>query len=114
MGERSRIEAAGGRVLLVDCWRVDGNLNLSRALGVFEYKDRKDLPPEKQKITAAPELKEVILKPHDDFVVMGSDGVFDVFTSERLVQLLSRERRAGKALEACVDTALQQSLPSGD
>ncbi|CAJ1422501.1 unnamed protein product [Effrenium voratum] len=37
--ERRRIEAAGGKVELHGpCWRIDGGLNLSRALGDFLYK----------------------------------------------------------------------------
>ena len=37
--ERGRIERAGGRVELHGpCWRIDGGLNLSRALGDFLYK----------------------------------------------------------------------------
>lgn len=36
--------------------RINGNLNLSRALGDLEYKKDKLLPPEKQIITAAPEF----------------------------------------------------------
>ncbi len=39
--ERGRIERAGGRVELHGpCWRIDGGLNLSRALGDFLYKVR--------------------------------------------------------------------------
>ena len=41
-------------------WRINGNLNLSRALGDLEYKQDKNLTPEKQIITAAPELKKIV------------------------------------------------------
>ena len=33
-------------------YRVNGNLNLSRSIGDLEYKQRSDLGPEKQVITA--------------------------------------------------------------
>ena len=51
--ERSRIENAGGKV----SWkRVDGDLAVSRALGDFFYKNRDDLPPQDQKVTAFPDI----------------------------------------------------------
>ena len=43
-GELKRIEKAGS---VVTEGRVDGNLNLSRALGDLKYKTNKDLKPEK-------------------------------------------------------------------
>ncbi|CAJ1441351.1 unnamed protein product [Effrenium voratum] len=56
--EKQRIEAAGGRV---ECcgpgqYRVNGNLNLSRALGDLEYKKDRSLPPEKQIICSTPDV----------------------------------------------------------
>lgn len=54
--EKRRIENAGGKV----SWkRVDGDLAVSRALGDFYYKNRPDLPPEEQKVTACPEIQYV-------------------------------------------------------
>lgn len=42
--EKKRIEEAGG---FVTEGRINGNLNLSRALGDFEFKDQKDLDIDK-------------------------------------------------------------------
>ncbi|OEH73951.1 protein phosphatase 2c domain-containing protein [Cyclospora cayetanensis] len=53
-GERARIAAAGGSVTN---GRVDGNLNLSRSLGDLYYKADADIPPEKQRITAFPDVR---------------------------------------------------------
>ena len=49
--EKARILKAGGAV---DDGRINGNLNLSRALGDFEYKASKNLPVEEQIVTANP------------------------------------------------------------
>lgn len=51
--EKKRIEAAGG---FVQWNRVDGDLAVSRALGDFFYKNRDDLPTEKQKVSCHPEI----------------------------------------------------------
>jgi serine/threonine protein phosphatase PrpC len=55
-GELARITAAGGSVI---DGRVNGNLNLSRSLGDFEYKQNPSLPPEDQMITANPDIKTI-------------------------------------------------------
>lgn len=41
--------------------RINGNLNLSRALGDLEYKQDKNLKPEQQIITAAPEIQKRVI-----------------------------------------------------
>ena len=64
---------AGGTI---DDGRVNGNLNLSRALGDFEYKSSKNLPPEEQIITANPEITK-IKNEGLDFLIMGCDGIWE-------------------------------------
>jgi protein phosphatase 2C family protein 2/3 len=46
--ELDRIKKAGCHV---ECGRVNGMLALSRALGDFEYKNCRELPPEEQAVT---------------------------------------------------------------
>jgi serine/threonine protein phosphatase PrpC len=54
--EYARITAAGGYVME---GRVNGNLNLSRAIGDLEYK-QSNLAPEKMIITAFPDIKKYV------------------------------------------------------
>eukprot|EP00301_Raphidiophrys_heterophryoidea_P021594 c5978_g1_i2.p1 GENE.c5978_g1_i2~~c5978_g1_i2.p1 ORF type:complete len:335 (-),score=76.43 c5978_g1_i2:806-1810(-) len=77
--ERSRIEQAGG---VVFNGRVFGNLALSRAIGDFAYKDRDDLPPEKQKVTAHPDTTIVARTSQDEFLLLACDGVWDVMSND--------------------------------
>lgn len=49
---------------------MNGNLNLSRALGDLEYKRDKNLTPEKQIITAAPEIKK--------YVFLSNKGLWEI------------------------------------
>jgi len=79
--ERTRIEQAGG---VVFNGRVFGNLALSRAIGDFAYKDRDDLPPEKQKVTAHPDIKVSERTPQDEFLLMACDGVWDVMSNDEV------------------------------
>jgi protein phosphatase 1G len=82
--EKSRIEAAGG--YLEDTAggaRVNGNLNLSRAIGDLEYKKNKELPPEKQIICSTPDILIKELAPEDEFLILACDGVWDVKTNQQ-------------------------------
>lgn len=113
--ERRRIEAAGGSVeRWGPCWRIDAGLNLSRALGDFAYKANPGKSAKEQKVIAEPEIQEFWTCASDDFIIIGSDGVFEVHSSESLVQALQDSKRRGATPAAALEAALQRSLPSGD
>jgi serine/threonine protein phosphatase PrpC len=91
--ERERIEAQGGEVIwcgVVDdsgmpveesgVYRVNGNLALSRAIG-----DRSERPA----VTAEPEFTIVSLDEEAQFVVLATDGLWDVMTSQEVVQYIN-------------------------
>lgn len=79
--ESDRIEAAGG---YVNAGRVNGNLNLTRALGDFEYKSDKTRKPDEQLIISKPDVDVKERKTDDKFILMGCDGIFDQFTNQEL------------------------------
>jgi len=90
--EKARIEAAGG--YLEDTpggARVNGNLNLSRAIGDLEYKKRLDLPPEQQIICSTPDVLTEQRTPEDEFLILACDGVWDVLTNQEACDFV-RER----------------------
>ena len=85
--EKERISAAGGVVL---DGRVNGNLNLTRAIGDLAYKGDSSLKPEEQIITANPDVFVVDLDPEeDDFVVLACDGIWEVMSSQEVVDFIS-------------------------
>lgn len=53
---------------------VQGNLALSRALGDFEFKKNYALPPERQIITADPDVTCHEITEEDEFLVIACDG----------------------------------------
>lgn len=81
--EKDRIHAAGGTVR---DGRVNDNLNLSRAIGDFEYKKNADLPPEKQMITALPDVKVHNLDVPPRLLILGCDGVWESQTGSEISQ----------------------------
>ena len=72
--------------------RVNGSLNLSRALGDMEYKRTKGLTPAEQMITAMPEVRTLELREGDEFLVLACDGIWDVLTNQE-VSSTSQESR---------------------
>ena len=79
--QKARIEKAGGDI---HEGRINGNLNLSRAIGDFQYKNSKALSPQEQMITADPEITK-IKNEGLDFLIMGCDGIWEVKTSGEMV-----------------------------
>lgn len=109
--ERTRIIAAGGFLSEIGgVCRVNGNLNLSRAIGDLKYKGNSDLPPKDQIITAEPDILKFTLVPEDRFFVLACDGIWDVmsnqecvdFVSQRLDQGMTPTAAACALLDACL------------
>lgn len=109
--ERRRIIAAGGFLSEIGgVCRVNGNLNLSRAIGDLKYKNNAELHPKDQIITAQPDIRKVTLVPEDTFFVLACDGVWDVktnqevvdFVAERLAQNMAPQQVSSELLDACI------------
>jgi serine/threonine protein phosphatase PrpC len=83
--ERARIVAAG---LDVEHGRVNGALGLSRALGDLKYKNNSRLCSTQQAVTAVPDVACVDLQPEHNFLVIASDGIFDVLSSQEVVEFV--------------------------
>ncbi|KAJ7554712.1 hypothetical protein O6H91_05G006000 [Diphasiastrum complanatum] len=77
--ERQRIEEAGGVVMWAGTWRVGGVLAVSRAFG-----DRLL----KKYISADPEIQEEMIKDDMEFLVLASDGLWDVVSNQAAVTLV--------------------------
>uniref|UniRef100_A0A3P9K346 Protein phosphatase 1G n=1 Tax=Oryzias latipes TaxID=8090 RepID=A0A3P9K346_ORYLA len=85
--ELARIKNAGGKVTMDG--RVNGGLNLSRAIGDHFYKRNDALPPEEQMISAMPDVKVLTLNEDHDFMVIACDGIWNVLSSQEVVDFIS-------------------------
>lgn len=85
--ERERIMKAGG---FVQGGRVNGILSLSRAFGDYAFKDM-SLKPEQMAITVTPDVYHTELTPHDEFVIIACDGVWDMMTNDKAVEFVRNE-----------------------
>lgn len=77
--EAERIRRANGTI---SCGRVEGRLAITRAFGDFEFKQRvvDGELVRSHIIISDPEVRLIDIDPFiDDFIVIGSDGLFDKF-----------------------------------
>ena len=97
--EKARVEALGGKVIwcgMVDnegnpvpnagIYRVNGNLSLSRAIG-----DRSERPA----VTAKPDMTTFDIEDDDEFIVLATDGLWDVMSSQDAVSFVHSVLRKG-------------------
>lgn len=119
--ELARIKNAGGKVTMDG--RVNGGLNLSRAIGDHFYKRNKNLPPEEQMISALPDIKVLTLNEEHNFMVIACDGIWNVMSSQEVVDFIHEkinekdETGELRQLSSIVEELLDQCLApdtSGD
>ncbi|CAA0840699.1 Probable protein phosphatase 2C 22 [Striga hermonthica] len=109
--EKKRIEASGGYVY--DGY-LNGQLNVARALGDWHMEGLKC--QHGGPLTAEPELMRAKLTEEDEFLIMGCDGLWDVFMSQNAVDFARRRLQEHNDPVMCcrdlVDEALKRK--SGD
>ncbi|XP_057861249.2 probable protein phosphatase 2C 24 [Cryptomeria japonica] len=79
--EMDRIEAAGGRIIFWDGYRVGGLLSMSRALGDRYLK---------QYVISEPEVRFTERREDDEFLILASDGLWDVLSNESACEVVSK------------------------
>ncbi|KAG1681313.1 hypothetical protein FOA52_007359 [Chlamydomonas sp. UWO 241] len=89
--ERQRIEGAGGVVVWSGTWRVGGVLAVSRAFG-----DK----PLKKFVSCKPHVREEVITDADEFVILASDGLWDVVTCSDAVAMVRGMLAHGDATAA--------------
>ncbi|XP_077238150.1 putative protein phosphatase 2C 11 [Tasmannia lanceolata] len=105
--EKERILKAGG---FIHAGRVNGSLNLARAIGDMEFKQNKFLPAEKQIITANPDINIVNLCDDDEFIVLACDGIWDCMSSQQLVDFVNDHIKVESNLSAVCERVLDRCL----
>jgi serine/threonine protein phosphatase PrpC len=118
--ERQRIENAGGYVTRVGpIDRVNGSLALTRAFGDHIFKMKRHLAPEEQVIIAIPDITryELNRSTHGKniaYIVLGSDGLFDVMEDEEVLQYIVTRRKEGDSVIEIAKQIVTNCLAGGD
>ncbi|OAY67078.1 putative protein phosphatase 2C 59 [Ananas comosus] len=97
--ERQRIEDAGGFVMWAGTWRVGGVLAVSRAFG-----DRLL----KQYVVADPEIQEEKIDGSLEFLILASDGLWDVVSNEEAVAMIKSIEDPEQAAKRLLQEAYQR------
>ncbi|CAH0720963.1 unnamed protein product, partial [Brenthis ino] len=111
--ELERITKAGGKVS--NDGRINGGLNLSRAIGDHSYKQNKELDAKEQMITALPDVKKLTIETDkDQFMVLACDGIWNFMSSQDvcdfiLPRLIEGRERLSQICEEMFDHCLAPS-----
>jgi len=105
--ELFRIREAGGSVTEN---RVNGVLNLTRSIGDFEYKGNSRLPIERQLIIAQPEVTNKRLDREDEYLVLGCDGVWDMWNTQDLAGFVAEQTAQGVGLRTVAEEVCNRCL----
>ncbi|KAI5636328.1 protein phosphatase 2C domain-containing protein [Phthorimaea operculella] len=93
--ELERITKAGGKVS--NDGRINGGLNLSRAIGDHSYKQNKELNDKEQMITALPDVKTLTIEPaKDQFMVLACDGIWNFMSSQDVCDFILPRLQEGR------------------
>lgn len=124
IGELLRINDGGGTVSL---GRVGGVLALSRAFGDFQFKrgvayhqnvhphtrshHDSGVPPQESQVTVEPDvLMHKIDHSKDEFLVLGCDGIWDIYSNKQLIQFIKYHLALGVSLDAIVTKLLDHGI----
>jgi len=122
--EKVRIEAAGG---WVQNGRVNGNLGVSRSVGDIQFKTFSETPGmcngkedvvgslwnSCQQVISKPDVKHFTVEEPFEFVVLASDGLWDVFQPQECVNFVRNYLFKTKNIDKTAAELIQKALKRG-
>jgi len=120
--ESTRIQKAGGFVTQQRAGhdiisRVNGKLGVARSIGDLSYKRNPVLAATDQLVSCVPDVKSFRRQSDDEFMVIACDGVWDVMTSQQMVDRIKKDlfkiHRGSLQPDALVQKILEECLAPG-
>ncbi|KAJ6830492.1 putative protein phosphatase 2C 27 isoform X2 [Iris pallida] len=108
--ERKRVESLGG---YVDDGYLNGQLGVTRALGDWHIEGMKEAGGSGGPLSAEPELKLITLTKDDEFLIIGSDGIWDVFTNQNAVDFARRRLQEHNDVKICCKELVEEAVRRG-
>ena len=88
--EKERVLKSGASIV---GYRINGMLNLTRAIGDLKFKSNHNLKRHKQSVISLPEITKIDNIDDIDFIIMGCDGVQDCVKRQLVCDFVDREIR---------------------
>ncbi|KAG6538892.1 probable protein phosphatase 2C 57 [Zingiber officinale] len=104
--ERKRIESLGGYVY--DGY-LNGQLNVARAIGDWHMDGMKD-PDGVGPLSAEPEVMRMRLTEEDEFLMLGCDGIWEVFLNQNAVDFARRKLQEHNDPATCCKELIDEAL----
>ncbi|CAI0629548.1 unnamed protein product [Linum tenue] len=111
--ERLRVESLGG---YVDDGYLNGQLSVTRALGDWHLEGMKDAGEKDGgggPLIAEPELKLITLTHEDEFLIIGCDGIWEVFFSQNAVHFARRRLQQHNDVKQCCKEMVEEAIKRG-
>ncbi|KAF8393103.1 hypothetical protein HHK36_021344 [Tetracentron sinense] len=109
--ERKRIESLGG---YIDDGYLNGELGVTRALGDWHIVGMKEIGKQGGPLSAEPELKLITLTKEHEFLIIGSDGVWDdAFTSQNAIDFARRRLQEHNDVKLCCKEIVAEAIKRG-
>ena len=88
--ERERVLKSGA---IINGYRINGMLNLTRAIGDLSFKSNYELKLHEQSVIPLPEITKIEDTEGIDFIIMGCDGVWDCVKRQIVCDFVDKEMR---------------------
>lgn len=110
INEQTRVKSLGGSIKY---GYLNDQLEVTRALGDWHLQGMKEIGEPGGPLSAEPELKMVTLTKEDEFLIICSDGIWEVFTSQNAVDFARRQLREHNDVKLCCKELVQEALRRG-
>ncbi|KAF8407189.1 hypothetical protein HHK36_006316 [Tetracentron sinense] len=108
--EKKRIESLGG---YIDDGYLNGELGVTRALGDWHIGGMKEIDKRGGPLSAEPELKLITLTKEEEFLIIGSDGLWDMFTSQNAIEFARRKLQEHNDVKLCCMEMVAEAIKRG-
>ena len=88
--EKERVIKSGAKII---GYRINGMLNLTRAIGDLKFKTNSNLKRHEQSVISLPEITKIEDTDGIDFIIMGCDGVWDCVKRQLVCEFVDRQIR---------------------
>ncbi|KAI4380489.1 hypothetical protein MLD38_006674 [Melastoma candidum] len=108
--ERLRIESLGG---FIDDGYLNGQLGVTRALGDWHLQGMKEMGEKAGPLSAEPEMKLITLIREDEFLIIGSDGIWDFFSSQNAIDFARKKLQEHNDVRLCCKEVVEEATKRG-